>query len=224
MENILSLKQVDTLINNTSKMTIDHDHKTVALLFKIMYHGMLWVSEVIELTPNDINYKNNEITVRNTRGGKVTTATFSLPSLWQEIMNYIKDLPPNEKLFSITRQTVWAWSKKLGEISQFKVIHMTKETDNIYNTVLRDSRKRHLHNSGVFRESEIDQLARDSDALNARGFGESPYSISDLKIKESNANRILLTYCEICDYKNPERSNFCCICGKSLTEEKSIIK
>ena len=221
--NILTLKQVDTLIDNTSKLGAEYDKKNIALLFKIMYHGMLTVSEVVGLTAMDIDYQKKEIKVR-AKGGKPTTATFSSPSLWKEIVTHIKDLQPNQKLFPISRQMVWWHAKKLGELSEIKMSHLTKVSSNVYNNVIRYSRKYHLDNSGLFKESELDQLSRNFNALRGRGFGEYPYSMDSLKRKEEEANKILLTYCESCNYKNPDIAIFCCLCSKSLSEGKSIIK
>ena len=62
-----------------------------------------------------------------------------------------------------------------------------------------------------------------ANALRERGLGEQPYSIESLRRKEEQANKILLTYCESCNFKNPDIAMFCCLCTKSLSEGKSII-
>ena len=213
-EQILTLKQVDKLIKNIPKLQVRlYDHTMIELLFKLMYHGMLHVSEVLQIKPKDIDYSRNEITVLS-KGDKNRTAVFTYLKLWNEIRVYLKDIPNDKHVFPPTRKQVWNWISQLGEISEIKIVHLTKQTQNVDNDMLINSRKHHLQNTGIFKESEIEQLAR--------GYGN--YQPESLKKKEEKANQILLVFCETCYYRNPSDAVFCCQCGHSLLEGKDIIR
>ncbi len=248
--NYLTVKEVDILIDTMPKISKLHTTRAaipvnvLQLLLKIIYHGMLRVEEAVNLRKSDIDFKNDDIILRETQtgwtkcechgsdknclkcGGKgkhqvPEIALFSSPSLWQEIREYVRDLKPDQNLFEskhtnepLNRQNVWDYLKTAAEIAKLK--------KNVDVKSLRDSRAHHLRITGLLRESEINQLYRGDKSLISGAYVPTPSDV--LKRKELQANEFLLTFCEDCDYKNPEDAIFCCRCGHPVTQNKKIIQ
>lgn len=217
----LSIKQVDQLINNLPSV-VGRDNRTgldsdiIQLLFKIIYHGMIRTDDAVKLKKSDFDYPKKIIQLRR----KNEKALISSESVWREILHYIRNLNDEQFLFRnvrnnkpITRQIVYDWNQKDSKITGIN-------TDIDVRT-LWDSRAHHLRLSKMFTEPEINQLFRGDKKMFSGIF--VPSSDRELLENDQKANEYLRTYCEGCKYKNPSDALFCCRCGHSLSENKSIL-
>lgn len=245
-DDYLTIKEVDRLINNISQISrvsrtgIPQD--TIQLFFKIIYHGMLRIQEATHLKKCDFNFTEKKITLREPRTGWETCschgdakcpkckgkgklrvpqiAVFSSPKVWSEIQHKLRNLGSNEFLFpnikfdkQVSRHAAFDWIKKLSENLEIK--------KNVHPTILRDSRAHHLRMTKVLIESQIHQMYRgQKNQLSGAYVHETP---EKLIVLDEKANTFLKTYCEDCSYKNPDEGLFCCMCGNSLKENKSIL-
>ena len=246
----LKVTEVDRIIRNAENIynkgqgkQVFPNAKTLQLLLKIIYHGMLNVKEAVNIQKDDIDLNNRQIILRKTKTGwtkchchgqdknckncggkgryqKPEKAIFSSESLWEEIRDYIRTLDGKKFLFenskthnAVTRQSIWDIVTEIAEQSGF-----SKKIDP---KILRNSRAQHLRNSRILRDSEINQLARQSKSQISSYY--IPKSERELLDKEGKANNYLITYCEDCDYKNPDEARYCCICATKLKENKSVL-
>lgn len=216
-----SIKQVDQLINSLSSV-IGKDNRTglgsniIQLLFKIMYHGMIRVDDAVKLKKLDFDYQKKIIQLRR----KNQKAIISSESVWRETQHYIRNLSDDQFLFRnvsngkpITRQIVYEWIQKTSKISG-----INKDIDL---RTLWDSRAQHLRLSKMFTEPEINQMYKGDKTMFSGTF--VPSSDRELLESDQKANEYLKTFCEGCKYKNPSDALFCCRCGHSLSENKSIL-
>lgn len=183
--NYITQEQFKALLDNIPKLTSDIDHARIKLLFKVIYEAALRVSEAIAITPEDLDKERKQIVLRNTKGGKrrckcskwnksrlvkvdknckkcdgigkyrVKEFAWTTPETWDELVLCAKDLPKSSPIFPISRQTVWSWSKQLGELIGVKMQHEEKETENLFPHALRHSRPIHLLQTGNFEINEI---------------------------------------------------------------------
>ena len=225
--NLLTLEEVEKIINIIPNLPMFKNPKSTKLdskgyqtLFKLLYHGMMRASEIIDIKKEDVDHKNQIIRSVKTKGNKTTSIIFTSQSLWQDILEHMQFLKPTDLLFPISRQRVWGLVSMAGQHTKIKVEHPTKSTENPYANLLRDSREHHLKLTRIFRESELDKLCRKSPKDVKY---QSDVSLDKLKKLEGEANEFLKTFCDECEFPNPTVANFCCRCGQSIKIGKSIL-
>lgn len=246
----LKMTEIDRIVRNAENALVPRhgnqafpDAKTLQLLLKIIYHGMLNVKEAVNIEKDDIDPNNRQIILRKTKTGwtkcqchgldknckncggkgryqKPEKAIFSSEKLWEEIRDYLRTLDGKKFLFensrthnAVSRQSVWLLVTGIAEQSGFG-----KKIDP---KILRNSRAQHLRISRILTESEIHQLYRGSKTQISGSYVQK--SDRELLDKEEKANTFLVTYCEACDYKNPDDARYCCMCATKLRENKSIL-
>ena len=132
-ENVLSKKEVFLLVNTTP-------NPRDKLIFRLLYDTGARVSEVCNITFNDIDMENKEVSIMGK--GRKPRQVFFHEETKKELENFlkIKNFEKNEKVFTVTPMTVWYNLKKYGlEILQ-KGLHPH---------MLRHSRLQHLADDGV---------------------------------------------------------------------------
>ena len=246
----LKISEIDKIVKNVEKSFVQkhgnrifHDPKVLQLLLKVIYHGMLNVKEAVNIQKDDVDPNNHQIILRETKTGwtkchchgqdknckncngkgryqKPEKTIFSSKNLWEEIRDYLRTSDSKKFVFEnskthkgISRQSIWVLVTGIAEQSGFG-----KKIDP---KILRNSRAQHLRISRILTESEIHQLCRGSKIQISGSY--VPKSDRELLDKEEKANTFLLTYCENCDYKNPDDARYCCMCATKLRENKSLI-
>jgi site-specific recombinase XerD len=131
----LEKEQVDELLK-VVKTCSERDY----LLLDFMWRSGVRVSEVINVTPDDIEYKNNVVNIRKAKGGRQRRVLIGDKTL-KMLSDYtaIQNIPDNQPIFPIRREQVFKLVKKYG-----KMIGV-----NIHPHTLRHSFAIHLVRSGM---------------------------------------------------------------------------
>ena len=92
------------------------------LLLRFMWRTGVRVSEVINVTPKDIEFKNSVVNIRKAKGGKqrrvpLDTETLKMLSDYVLALNTLEDQP----IFPITRAQVFNLVKKYGNMVGVKI-------------------------------------------------------------------------------------------------------
>jgi site-specific recombinase XerD len=92
------------------------------LLLRFMWRTGVRVSEVINVTPNDIEFKNSVVNIRKAKGGRqrrvlLDEETLKMPSDYVLTLNTLDDQP----IFPITRTQVFNLVKKYGAMIGVKI-------------------------------------------------------------------------------------------------------
>ena len=91
-------------------------------LYKILYGCGLRITEALNLEPEDFDLDNRILRIRNpkTAKGKFQKTTI-LPYdiLW--LQQFLMEFEPHEKLFPITRMTVWKYAKDAGIMAGLQI-------------------------------------------------------------------------------------------------------
>ena len=183
--NYITQEQFKALLDNIPKLSSDLPHDRIKLAFKVVYEGALRVSELLQITPEDLDKEHKQIILRQTKGGKrrckcskwkktklvsvdkdckkclgsgkyrVKEFAWVSPETWQELLVCATTLPKETPIFPVSRQTFWSWCKQLGELVGVKMQHEEKETTNLFPHALRHSRPIHLLQTGNFEINEI---------------------------------------------------------------------
>jgi integrase/recombinase XerD len=113
----LEKEQVDEILN--SAKTCNHRDY---LLLRFMWRTGVRVSEVINVTPKDIEYKNGVVNIRKAKGGRQRRVPLDQDTL-KMLSEYISALhiPENRPVFSIKRTQVFNLVKKYGNMAGVKI-------------------------------------------------------------------------------------------------------
>ena len=181
--NYITQEQFQALLDNIGHLTKDKEKEgRIRLMFKTIYEGAFRVSEVLQLTHNDLDLENKQIILRETKGGKrrckcskwkknklvsvdenckkckglgkyrVKEFGWVSPETFNELYS-LKEI--KGKLFPYDRRYVWFWTRDLGKLIGVKMSHEEKETTNLFPHALRHSRPIHLLQTGKFTINEI---------------------------------------------------------------------
>jgi len=131
----LEKEQVDELLK-AAKTCSKRDY----LLLDFMWRSGVRVSEVINVTPDDIEYKNKVVNIRKAKGGRQRRVLLGDETL-KMLSDYVleQNIPNNQPIFPIRREQVFKLVKKYG-----KMIDV-----NIHPHTLRHSFAIHLVRSGM---------------------------------------------------------------------------
>ena len=113
----LEKEQVDELLH-AAKTCGERDY----LLLRFMWRTGVRVSEVINVTPNDIEFKNGVVNIRKAKGGKQRRVPLDEDTL-KMLSDYILALntPEDRPVFSIKRTQVFNLVKKYGKMAGVKI-------------------------------------------------------------------------------------------------------
>lgn len=132
-ESVLSKKEIVALINSTS-------NPRDRLIFRLLYDTGARVSEICNVTLEDVDMENKEISIMGK--GRKPRQVFFHDETKKELDNFIKikTFEKGEKIFNVTPMTVWYNLKKHGvELLQ----------KNVHPHMLRHSRLQHFADDGV---------------------------------------------------------------------------
>ncbi len=108
----LEKEQVDALLQ-TAKTCNWRDY----LLLDFMWRTGVRVSEVINVKPQDVEYKNNVVNIRKAKGGRqrrVLLGDETLKMLSEYI--YVQNIPEDQPIFPIQRAWVFRLVKRYGSM------------------------------------------------------------------------------------------------------------
>jgi len=119
------------------------------LFFKILYYCALRVSEVIQLTREDINLERRILRVRRAKTGKNQKTSIPIPL--REALLKAFEVCPTDKLFDITRQTVWTYGKKAGKMAGLDIFEDQdkREIEGVWTHLFRKSYAKMMYNAGA---------------------------------------------------------------------------
>jgi len=119
------------------------------LLFKILYYCALRVSEVLSLYATDFDLEHRILRVRRSKTGK--NQKTSIPSPLVPTLKTAFEVCPDEKLFDITRQTVWDYGKKAGNLAGLNIFEDQdqREINGVWTHLFRKSYAKMMYNAGA---------------------------------------------------------------------------
>jgi len=113
----LEKEQVDEILN-AAKTCNHRDY----LLLRFMWRTGVRVSEVINVTPKDIEFKNNVVNIRKAKGGRQRRVPLD-----QETLKMLSDyalalnIPEDQPVFPIQRNRVFSIVKKYGNMTGINI-------------------------------------------------------------------------------------------------------
>jgi integrase/recombinase XerD len=113
----LEKEQVDELLQ-AAKTCSERDY----LLLRFMWRTGVRVSEVINVTPSDIEFKNGVVNIRKAKGGRQRRVPLDEDTL-KMLSDYILELntPEDRPIFAIKRTQVFNLVKKYGNMVGVKI-------------------------------------------------------------------------------------------------------
>ena len=107
--NIIEKETIDEVIFRTTKLRN-------RVLLELMARGGMRVSEVLNLTPSDVD--GRRLTIRDSKGGRGEEVVFIPPKLAVRLRDYIgeKRIERGQRIFSITYAAARLIVKKAGEL------------------------------------------------------------------------------------------------------------
>jgi integrase/recombinase XerD len=113
----LEKEQVDELLQ-AAKTCSERDY----LLLRFMWRTGVRVSEAINVTPNDIEFKNGVVNIRKAKGGKQRRVPLDQDTL-KMLSDYILALntPEDPPVFPISRAQVFNLVKRYGDTGDLKI-------------------------------------------------------------------------------------------------------
>jgi len=157
---LLFLKEIPKLecyhTSNIRKPLTPHQFQ---LLFKLTYTSALRISETLNLKKKDINLKTKILIITKAKTGKNQKTTI-VPTMVYPLGEYIESLEPDDKLFKITRQTVWVWGKVIAEKANLDLgeEQTEKSISGYWNHLLRKSYSKWMKEKGASRELRMRKL------------------------------------------------------------------
>lgn len=108
------------------------------LLYSITYYCALRISETINLEKRDFNIDRRILTIRQAKTGKNQKTSIPLPLIkllatrWDSL---------NEKLFDVSRQSVWHYGKQIGKLAGLNVFESQekREIEGVWTHLFRKS-------------------------------------------------------------------------------------
>jgi integrase/recombinase XerD len=113
----LEKEQVDDLLQS-AKTCSERDY----LLLRFMWRTGVRVSEVINVTPKDVEFKNGVVNIRKAKGGRQRRVPLDQETL-QMLSHYVLalNIPEDQPVFSIKRTQVFNLVKKYGNMAGVKI-------------------------------------------------------------------------------------------------------
>ncbi len=118
------------------------------LFFKILYYCALRVSEVINLEKDDINLERRILKVRRAKTGNNQKTSIPQP-LMKAFDAELSSCP--DKLFDISRQTVWSYGKRAGNLANLEIFEDQdkREIEGVWTHLFRKSYAKMMYNAGA---------------------------------------------------------------------------
>jgi len=119
------------------------------LFFKILYYCALRVSEVINLEKQDINLDRRILRVRRAKTG-INQKT-SIPTPLISELGKAFEVCPTDKLFDISRQSVWIYGKRAGHMANLDIFEEQdkREIEGVWTHLFRKSYAKMMYNAGA---------------------------------------------------------------------------
>lgn len=113
----LEKEQIDEMLH-AAKICSERDY----LLLRFMWRTGVRVSEVINVVPNDIEYKNSVVNIRKAKGGRQRRVLLDQETL-KMLSDYVLALntPEDRPVFAISRAQVFNLVKKYGTMIGVKI-------------------------------------------------------------------------------------------------------
>jgi integrase/recombinase XerD len=113
----LEIEQVDEILRAAETSSL-RDY----LLLRFMWRTGVRVSEVLNVTPKDVEFKNRVVNIRKAKGGRQRRVPLDQDSL-EMLSEYISalNIPEDRPVFPIKRDRVFKIVKKYGNIAGVKI-------------------------------------------------------------------------------------------------------
>jgi len=113
----LEIEQVDEILQAAETSSL-RDY----LLLRFMWRTGVRVSEVLNVTPKDVEFKNRVVNIRKAKGGRQRRVPLDQDSL-EMLSEYISalNIPEDRPVFPIKRDRVFKIVKKHGNIAGVKI-------------------------------------------------------------------------------------------------------
>jgi integrase/recombinase XerD len=113
----LEIEQVDEILQAAETSSL-RDY----LLLRFMWRTGVRVSEVLNVTPKDVEFKNRVVNIRKAKGGRQRRVPLDQDSL-EMLSEYISalNIPEDRPVFPIKRDRVFKIVKKYGNIAGVKI-------------------------------------------------------------------------------------------------------
>lgn len=145
------------------------------LLFKLMFFSGLRVAEVLKLTKSDFNLEDQTLMVKsNKTKEQKTTIT---PNLIGELKEHLEKKLDSNRVFNISRMTVWLYAKNTARVAGLNLFKQQKEREiqGAFTKLFRNSCERYMLNNGA-NSDLVDLKLRSSSGTN---YGRQ--TLNDLK-------------------------------------------
>ena len=107
------------------------------------------------MTPQDLIRDRKLISLEGTKGTKKSKLKqkrefgWIKKNAWESLVAYSFLFEPDERMFKVSRQTVWKWAKEIGKIAGVQLLHENKDTTNMTVHTLRHTRAVSLVDKGM---------------------------------------------------------------------------
>lgn len=107
------------------------------------------------MTPQDLVKDKQLISLEGTKGTKKSKGNqkrefgWIRKNAWDSLVAYSYLFKPDERMFKVSRQTVWKWAKEIGDIAGIYLLHENKDTHNMTVHTLRHTRAVSLVDKGM---------------------------------------------------------------------------
>lgn len=107
------------------------------------------------MTPRDLIRDQQLISLEGTKGTMKSKRKqkrefgWVKKNAWNALVEYSFLFEPDERMFKVSRQTVWKWAKEIGDRAGIHLLHENKDTTNMTVHTLRHTRAVGLVDKGM---------------------------------------------------------------------------
>jgi integrase/recombinase XerD len=103
--------------NEAKQMIAEAPDRKKQLLFKLLWQTGARISEVLEITPADVNFEDCLVTIHRKKRSDGAVQELPIPrELTSDLRIFIqeRDVDPDDYIIDVHRKTAWQWTKKIG--------------------------------------------------------------------------------------------------------------
>jgi integrase/recombinase XerD len=92
--------------------------RTKQLLFKMLWQTGARISEILEISPSDVNFEESMVTIHRKKRTDGAVQELPIPrELSSDLRIYCqeRDVDPEDPIIDVHRKTAWQWTRKIGE-------------------------------------------------------------------------------------------------------------